>query len=137
VEDLKFAAPRAPFERVRELSERGVQAYESLLGPWVRAAASPWTSALLKWFHPMRASRWMFSGRFNPWMAGVAAIAPSAAEQRRPAAPDNPFVVLEREVSGRAMEVLERAQRLRDSLYESTFRFWFGTGMPGAGQGRN
>src|SRR5262249_54075771 len=91
VEDLKFAAPRAPFERVRELSERGVQAYESFVGPCARAAASPWVVALLKWFHPMRASRWMFSARFNPCMAGVAAIAPFVAEQRRLAAPDNPL----------------------------------------------
>ena len=128
VEDLTFAAPRAPFEKVREASERGVQWYESYLGPWVRASAAPWSAALLKWLHPKRVSCWIFSARFNPWMAAVGPMAASVAGQRRPVAPDNPFFVLEREASRQFVQTLDRGQRLRDALYESVFRFWFGSG---------
>lgn len=131
VEDLDFSAPNAPFERVQNISEQGVQLYEQFLGPSVRAAASPWSAEVLKWLHPMRLSRWMFSPRFNPWMSGVEWMASSVAEKRRPAASDNPFILLERLFCNRMLEVFERWRSQRDASYEMAFRFWFGSGDRG------
>lgn len=135
VEELRYAAPRAPFERVRDASERGVQWYESNLGPWVRAFASPWSATLLKWFHPMRVSRWIFSARFNPWMATVGLMALWVTEQRRSVAPENPFLVLERDASRQVEQSLDRGRMLRDALYESAFGFWFGSGEVAESEG--
>jgi hypothetical protein len=132
VEDVCFRYPRDQFEQVRQLSEWNTQLYRTFASPWVRAFASPWTAALLKWFHPMRASRWIFSERFNPWMAWVAPAASVVAEHRRRAAPDNPFLALERETSRQVTEAFDRWRVVRDATQEDTFRALFGQGTGGA-----
>jgi len=126
VEDIRFEYPRESFERVRALSEAGVRAYQAFLGPWVRAFATPWSAQFMKWAHPMRASRYLFSERFNPWMAGVAATADLVRGERWPAAEGNPFLAAERESSRQLSEALERFRVLRDTAQEELFRRSFG-----------
>jgi len=126
VEDIRFDYPREAFERVRAVSEANTQLYRTFVSPWVRAFATPWSAQLLKWAHPMRASRYLFSERFNPWMAGVAAAAEAVRDGRRPAAEGNPFVAAEREGSKRLGETLERFRVVRDAAQEELFRRSFG-----------
>jgi len=126
VEDIRFDYPRAAFERVRALSEANTRLYRDFVSPWVRAFATPWTAQLMKWAHPMRASRYLFSERFNPWMAAIAAAADLAREQRRPASATNPFVAAERNASHQVSEALERFRVMRDAAQEDLFRHSFG-----------
>jgi len=126
VEHIRFDYPREAFERVRALSEANTQLYRTFVSPWVRAFATPWSAELLKWAHPMRVSRYLFSERFNPWMAGIAALAKSVQEQRRPAAEVNPFVAAERAASKQVSESLERFRVVRDAAQEDIFRRSFG-----------
>jgi hypothetical protein len=135
VEDIGFRYPRAAFEQVRKLSEWNTELYRQFVAPWAQALASPWTAELLKWFHPMRASRWMFSARFNPWMGWVGPAAALVAEHRRRAAPDNPFVALERETSRQVAEAFGRWRVIRDAAQEDAFRMLFGAAESGANEG--
>jgi hypothetical protein len=134
VEDIGFRYPREAFEQVRKLSEWNTDLYRKLVSPWAQALASPWSAELFKWFHPMRASRWIFSARFNPWMAWVGPAAAVVAEHRRRAAPDNPFLALERETSRQVAEAFGRWRVIRDAAQEDAFRALFGAAEGGAGK---
>jgi len=121
VEDIRFDYPRAEFEKVRKVSEFNEHLYSTFVSPWVRAAANPISAEWLKWMHPMRVSRYMFSEKLNPWMAGIAALAPWVRAQRQPASADNPFVVAERGLSKQISRTLDACRKLRDEAQESVF----------------
>ncbi len=121
VEDIRFDYPRAEFEKVRKVSEFNEHLYNTFVSPWVRAAANPMSAAWLKWAHPMRVSRYLFSEKLNPWMAGIAALAPWVSEQRQPASADNPFVAAERALSGQTSAALDAWRKARDEARESVF----------------
>ncbi|MBK5910637.1 poly(3-hydroxyalkanoate) synthetase [Rhodothalassium salexigens] len=121
VEDLSFPAQPRAFERVRHLSETLEAAYAAALSPWVRAAANPWAAEALKWAHPMRASRLVFSEQVTPAMAWVAAWAPVARAWRWPTPADDPI----KRAEGDAIDWLETAWRrtreARDAWAELAF----------------
>lgn len=126
VEDLHFDYPREAFERVRKVSEWNEALYRDFVSPWVRAAVTPWNAPLLKGLHPMRMNRYLFSEQFNPWMAGVAALAALARDQRHRAAADNPLLVLERDATGIISKAVDTFAKLRDQLYEAMFKAIYG-----------
>lgn len=121
VEDIRFDYPREEFEKVRKVSEFNEHLYSTFVSPWVRASANPLSAAWLKWTHPMRVSRYMFSEKLNPWMAGIAALAPWVRAQRQPASADNPLVVAERGLSAQTSAALDSGRQLRDEVQESVF----------------
>lgn len=59
------------------LSEQNEVLYKTFPSRWIAALANPFTSEALKWLHPMRASRHMFSEKINPWMAAAKMLAPT------------------------------------------------------------
>ena len=132
VEDLKHAYPRQAFERVRRMSEFNEALYRAFASPWVRMVATPWTAELLKWLHPMRTSRYLLSGVFNPWMSGVAVLAGVVARNRRPLAKDHPLIERERKSAAAITRALENVREARDAISERTFSALF-EGAPGAG----
>ncbi|MFH1516605.1 MAG: DUF3141 domain-containing protein, partial [Pseudomonadota bacterium] len=83
VEDLVFNTQPDAFERVGRLSSRLEAAYATFASPWVRAWSNPVAAEVLKWSHPMRVTRYMFSERFNPAMAMAAAFAPMVRAHRK------------------------------------------------------
>lgn len=121
VEDIRFDYPRQAFETVRQLSEFNEKAYSTFASPWVRAMANPMSALWLKWLHPMRASRYLLSEKFSPWMGLVAALAPQVREARTAAGEDNSFVTLEREVAGQIATALESYRSVRDRAVEASF----------------
>jgi len=125
VEDLPADYPREAFDRVRQASELGETLYRAFVSPWVRALATPWSAETLEWLHPMRASRYLFSEAFNPWMAGVGRMAETVAKQRQRLPEDHPMIEQERASIGAVMKSLEDARRVRDSLYEQAFRMLY------------
>ncbi len=126
VEDVRFEYPREAFERVRRVSELNEAWYRACVSPWVRAVSSPWSAALLRSLHPMRASRYLWADRVNPWMAGIAALAAAVRRHRRPAAPDNPFLGMEREAERTVSRALDAVRTLRDEAYEAAFEGIYG-----------
>ena len=118
---LRFDYPREVFERVRQVSEINDRLYQTFVSPWVRTIVNPWTAEALKWLHPMRMSRYLFSGSFNPWMRGIATLAGVIAKNRVPLPQDHPFLKLEQEAVECASQVIERATSSRDAVEEQFF----------------
>ena len=132
VEDLKVDYPREAFERVQRMSKFNETLYRAFLSPWVRSVSTPWTAELLKWLHPMRTSRYLFSEAFNPWMYGVAFLAGVVAKNRRPLAKDHPLLERERKSAAEMTRVLQTFREARDAISEQTFSALF----DGAAAGR-
>jgi pimeloyl-ACP methyl ester carboxylesterase len=126
VEDIRFDYPREQFEKVRKVSEFNEHLYSTFVSPWVRAFANPIGAEWLKWMHPMRASRYLFSESLNPWMAGVAALAPWVREHRASVSEDNPMLVQERALSQQISTGLDAYRKRRDEATEAVFKWLYG-----------
>lgn len=126
VEDIRFDYPREQFKKVRKVSEFNEQLYSNFVSPWVRTLANPMSAEWLKWTHPMRASRYLFSEKLNPWMAGVAALAPWVREHRSSVVEDNPMLVQERELSRQISTGLDSYRLRRDEAAEAAFKWLYG-----------
>jgi hypothetical protein len=127
VEDLHFAKSPKAFEQVRQLSEHNLGLYRTFLAPWIQASANPWSAAMLKWMHPMRASRYLFSEQFAPGMRIVSALAKTIVDHRHPAAADNPLRAMEHQGSDAVSDAFKTFLVRRDALYEKTFSALYGT----------
>ena len=126
VEDIEFPEQTAAFERVREVSEFNESLYRTFVSPWVQAAANPWMAESLKWLHPMRTSRYLFSGAVNPWMRGIATLADGIAKTRKPLPEDHPLLDKERELIAQVSDAIESARNARDGTYEHAFKLLYG-----------
>lgn len=71
-------------------------AYSTFASLWVRAWPNPITSDTLKWSHPMRMSRYVFSERFSPAMVIAAALAPIVRANRSAVGDEDRFQKAER-----------------------------------------
>jgi hypothetical protein len=130
VEDLQFPVQTEAFERVRTASETNEAFYRAFVSPWVQVAANPWLAASLRWLHPMRTTRYMFSEAFNPWMRGVSILADAVAKNRNPLPQDHSLLEKEREVIGQVSEAMGNARKTRDSAHEQTFGLLYGAESP-------
>jgi hypothetical protein len=129
VEDLRAPTDREAFERVRQVSETGDALYGALLSPWVQAMSNPWFAEALKWAHPMRASRYLLSEAFNPWMRVVEVLATSIPKDRRALPEDQPLMQWERAFFQHLQDGVETARVIRDDLSGPLFDCIYGTGF--------
>lgn len=121
VEDLRFDYPRAEFERARAVSEWNESIYSRFVSPIVRSAVTDASAEVLKRLHPMRASRYVFSERINPWMGPLALWAACIRGSRMPAPADNPLLAAEQRMIGIVSEMIEACTKLRDQTAELAF----------------
>lgn len=81
---------------------------------------------MLKWLHPMRMSRYLFSESFNPWMRAIELLA-KVVEQNRVALPqEHSLLKLEREGIEHTSQVIEEATNSRDAMEEQAFSLVYG-----------
>ena len=132
LEDFAFRYPRESFERVRRLSEWNEQLYAAFISPWVRAVATPWSAALLKWAHPMRSSRLTFSERLAPPMNVIRVLADAIRQGRQPVPPDNLFLAWELAASAQISASLEAFRHVRDAAVEASFKWVYGQHADGS-----
>lgn len=121
VSDIHYESHKDVFDKVRQVSEFNTVFYDAFISPWIKTVATPWGADWLKWSHPMRMSRYVFSERFNPFMAGVAMTASFIGEDRYVLDEDNPYIALEQYVSRNISGSLDSYRHLRDSFYELLF----------------
>ena len=88
------------FAAVSRVSELNNRLYETFVQPWVKAITSPQLARATRELHPLRLGYSIFSDK-NPLMRAVAPLAEQARAKRAPAAPDNPFVAMQEQVSQR------------------------------------
>ena len=131
VSDLAYEVPEQAFDTVRRVSEINEAFYATYISPWVRLMTTPASAEMLKWMHPMRTSRLMFSERFNPWMGLIRSTAERVAETRVPLDADDPMIQRERAAIAVVADAIERARIARDATCERTFRTLYGGGMTG------
>jgi pimeloyl-ACP methyl ester carboxylesterase len=120
-----------PFAAVSAVSDLGEQAYMMMVRPWLQT----WRNEPLAWlgrlFHPERIQHWAWSD-LNPLVFPVAPLAGAVRAGRRPVAPDNPFLELERAVSTGISATWDVIRDLRDATVESLFYLTYG-GLVGMG----
>lgn len=121
VEDIRFDYPRQAFETVYKASDFNSKLYEAFIGPWVRGLSMPWTAEILKWLHPMRTSRYLYSERFNPWIGLIAMLADGARHYRQRVGDDNPFRYAEMQWSRNISGALDVYRDVRDGWLEQLF----------------
>ena len=109
------------FEVVERVSEINQGFYDRLGSPLVRALTNEATAWTLRMMNPLRVAHWLLSD-LNPFMAWVKPLAEVVRANRRPAAPDNPFVELEHQASKRTEEALDGYRDVRDGLQELMFQ---------------
>lgn len=127
IEDVSFPYPRSSFENVKYVSERNEFLYRSFISPWVQMIANPYLSAALRWMHPMRTSRYIFSERIMPWMIPIEILADAVSKNRHALSEEHPFIVQERKLIDAISAFWEVARKLRDTSQERVFETVYGT----------
>ncbi|WP_258002275.1 DUF3141 domain-containing protein [Burkholderia sp. WAC0059] len=109
-----------PFEVVRRFAENNQRLYDLFVSPFVQASSNPFSAHVLRELHPSRIERSLLSDA-NPALAWLPAAADAVRAQRQPAAPDNPLVQFERQVSDGIDAAWDGYRDARDALTESVF----------------
>lgn len=101
------------FERVRQVSEFNDKLYLRWVSPWVQMLSNPIAANAMRWMHPLRVTRYMWSEWLNPAMWGVAALAPLVRTNRMQSPPDDPL----RQIEGRISQLIAGGLReIKDAV---------------------
>ena len=119
-------ADEQPFAAVARMSEITESWYRTFVSPWVRPWVTEPVAEALRRLHPNRLEHTLWSDR-NPWMKGVKELADTVRQQRRPVAPDNPFLAQERKAAERVEQALETYGLMRDRVTERLFNATYGS----------
>ncbi len=109
-----------PFEVVRRVAENNQRLYDLYVSPFVRASSNALSAHYLRESHPARVERSVMSDE-NPALALLPALAKAVRKFRRPAAPDNPFTQLERQMSANIEAFWDNYRDTRDAWIENAF----------------
>ncbi|MBL6618230.1 MAG: DUF3141 domain-containing protein [Reyranella sp.] len=120
-DDRRFAA-------VARISEINHGLYKATVQPAVQAMATSPGADAMRQMHPSRLRFATFSDR-NPAMAPVKALAEQARADRKPVAPDNPLLTLEKVASTWITTCWESYRMARDAMTEATFLGTYGSPM--------
>ncbi|WP_051249283.1 DUF3141 domain-containing protein [Inquilinus limosus] len=113
------------FATAARVSEINRALYTSMARPMVQALASEPAAELGRRLSPARLQYSLFSNR-NPAMLPVALAAEQVRANRRPAAPDNPFLAFQDLVSSQIVTALDGWRDWRDRWIESSFYALYG-----------
>jgi hypothetical protein len=131
LDDIRALGRNSPeddraFAAVARLSELNLSIYRSFMQPLVRTLANQSAADLAQSLNPLRLSYTIFADR-NPWMKGVQKLAAAIAADRRPAAADCPFLVLQAQISEQITAALDAYRVARDQLAEQMFFAFYGS----------
>jgi hypothetical protein len=114
------------FAAAVRLSEINLALYRAFAQPMVRAMVTPPVAEALKRMHPLRLRTELFGPR-NPFARAVQPLAEQVRAQRKPAAPDNPFLALQERMSEQIVEGLETFRKTAEKSSEEAFLALYGT----------
>ena len=126
VEQIRYKVPGKSFEKVQKLSERNKLWYRNVASPWVSAFANPLSAHVLKWFHPMRSTKLVYSDKLFPWMLPVAAMAETVRSSPAPVTAQNALAEWEQQANRVTEHLLDDYRQLRDAWSEQLFRLLYG-----------
>jgi len=113
------------FASVARLSEMATETYDQTVRPLLRAVVTPEVAGKLREMSPLRTRLVAWSDR-NPMMAMIETWADQARAQRRPAANDNPFTLLEKLGAEMLESQLNLYRDARDGMKETIFHAIYG-----------
>jgi pimeloyl-ACP methyl ester carboxylesterase len=125
IRTLSGEASNEAFPAVAKISEMNQHLYDVLVSPIVRQFATEAGAEARRQASPMRTRRYMFSD-LNPFMMPVRALAGMARDHRAPAAPDNPFLALEKAWADGVERSIDAWRDLRDASMETAFHAIYG-----------
>jgi pimeloyl-ACP methyl ester carboxylesterase len=118
-EEMK--AEDADFSRVATISEMNDRLYNTFVSPFVKMFSTETSAEIMKQLHPLRVNKYIFSDSINPFMLVFKTLSPVVKKNRSPVSPDNPFSVLEKNVSDTIVTLLDGYQSIRDRSEETIF----------------
>jgi len=126
------------FAAVARVSELTGFVYRTFWQPAVRAMVTQPAADLVRTLNPLRLSYTLFSDS-NPLMKDVEKLAVEVRGSRRPAAPNNPFLQMQKQVSDQIITALDAYRDTRDRVEEELFFGIYGSpvvqGMLGLNSG--
>ena len=114
------------FATAARVSEINLALYRTFAQPFVRAAANPMMAEWMQKLHPLRITYELFSDS-NPMMRMLKPMTDRAREHRSAAAPDNPFVAWQENMSKQIVAALDAWRDARDRAVEQTFFAVYGS----------
>ena len=118
-DDLKFAA-------VSRISQINLGLYRTFVQPWLKMMVTPMSAKMMQDLHPLRMPYEVISDK-NPVIKSMAPIAVEVRNHRQPAAGDNPFLQMEKQISKGIESTLELFGEARDKLIEQLFMTIYGS----------
>ncbi|WP_253958325.1 DUF3141 domain-containing protein [Rhizobium sp. WYJ-E13] len=120
------AADDRRFATAAKVSEINLSLYRTFVQPWLRAMVPEQAAEEMRRLHPLRLQYELFSD-LNPLMAPIADLAVEVAEERHPAAENNPFVALEQIASRQIVASLDAWRDAIEAMSEATFLAVYGS----------
>lgn len=113
------------FATAARVSEINLALYRAFAQPVVRALASSPAAEWMQQLHPLRLQYEAFSNA-NPLMAPVETLAKQVRNDRRPVDADNPFVVMQENMSRQIVNGFDLWREMTEALAERTFLAIYG-----------
>jgi hypothetical protein len=120
------AADERCFAAAARISEINLGLYRTFAQPLVRALVSSPLAQWMQQLHPLRLQYELFSNA-NPLMAPLAALAERVRSDRRPAAAENPFLLMQENSSRQIIASLEAWRQASETLAERSFFAIYGS----------
>ena len=126
VREISGEAENEAFPAVAQISELNQHLYDVLAAPVIRQFSTEMGAEARRRMNPMRWRRYALSD-MNPWMGPISSLAGLARENRRQAAPDNPFLAFEKAFADSVEYGLNAMRDVRDAWVEIAFHGVYGT----------
>lgn len=131
LDDIRAMGGNSPederrFATAKRVSEINLAAYRKLVQPWIRTTVTPRLAEWMYNLHPLRVQYEAFSSQ-NPFMAAVKATAETIEERRRPVSMDNPFLMLQEQISSQIVHALDSWRASQEALSEAVFLAVYGS----------
>jgi len=114
------------FAAAARVSEINLALYRNTAQPWIRALSTTYSARWLQALHPLRMSFESWSSD-HPLAELVEGMATDIMQQRQPVAPENPFLLLQYDVSYAIQHLLDRYRDHRDQIYAMWFQLLYGS----------
>jgi pimeloyl-ACP methyl ester carboxylesterase len=131
LDDIRAMGGNSPederrFETAKRVSELNLAAYQKYLQPWIKSVVTPQMAEWARNLHPLRLQYEALSSQ-NPLMNTVQDAAEKARQERKPVAKDNPFVVLQENISKQIVNSLDCWRDSQEALSEAMFLAIYGS----------
>lgn len=131
LDDIRAMGGNSPederrFETAKRVSEMNLAAYKKYLQPWIKSVVTPQMAEWTRNLHPLRVQYEALSSE-NPLMKTVQTAAEKAREERKSAAQDNPFLVMQEKISNHIVNSLDQWRDSQEALSEAMFLALYGS----------